>query len=167
MISRHPKNIAQLLRQREGKREAVAAIAAPILTAPGTFSGDTPPGTFPTFADLVFCIGGSALIATGIKLDLVVDFDATVIAWTMLLDQAATMRIDLWKDTYGNYPPVAADGMPGVAANRPQTVAVDKATGLPTAWTTKKIIAGDTIRVNVDTNDLAQRALLTVKVRRD
>lgn len=167
MISRHPKNIAQLLRGREGRREAVAALAPAASVIPGENEASDATNVQKPMADLVFCIGGGALISVGIKLDLVVDFDCTVIGWTMLLDIAATMRIDLWKDTYGNYPPVAGDTMPGASGNRPQTVAALKAVGSPSAWTKKTIVAGETIRVNVDTNDLAQRALLVVKVRRD
>ncbi len=54
--------------------------------------------------------GGGALITTGVKGDVVVDFDATIIGWIILGDVAGTITVDVSKASYANFPTFTASG---------------------------------------------------------
>ena len=106
--------------------------------------------------------GGGSAITTGIKGDLEIPWGATINRVTLLCDQSTTTTIDIWKDTYANFPPTDADSItasavPGTSAgNKDQDATL-------TGWTTS-ITAGDIIRFNVDANDNAQRCTISLKV---
>lgn len=115
--------------------------------------------------DIVFLIdGGGSTITTGIKGDFSVDFDATILQVTLLADQSGSIVIDLWKDTYANYPPTDADS---ITASATPTITTDvkSVDSTLTGWDTD-ISAGDTIRVNVDSVTDIQRVSLVLKVLR-
>ena len=93
--------------------------------------------------------GGGSAITTGVKGYLVVDFACTVTAWTLLGDDAGnTMTIDVWNDTYANFPPTVADTMittgtkPALAGIKGQDTTVD--------WADITIAAGSILAINVD-----------------
>ena len=93
-----------------------------------------------------------------------IPFDCTINAWTLLADQSGSIVIDIWKDTYANFPPTDADAMPGagkeptlsgVAKNQDTTV---------TDWTDYTITAGEVLRFNVDSVTTVERVTLSLKV---
>lgn len=108
--------------------------------------------------------GAGATITTGIKLDLVVDFACTILSATLLADQTGSIVIDIWKDSYTNYPPTDADS---ITASAPPTIstATKSQDATLTGWTTS-ISAGDTLRFNVDSVTDIERVTLALKVRR-
>ena len=80
--------------------------------------------------------------------DVFVDFDCTITSWTLLADQVGDIEIDIWKDTYANYPPTVGDSI--VAAAPPSITADDhNQDSTLTGWTTA-ITAGDTLRFNIN-----------------
>ena len=106
--------------------------------------------------------GGGAAIATGIKGDIEIPFACTINQVTLLSDQSTTTTIDIWKDSYSNFPPTDADSI--TAAAVPGIVAgLKDQDATLTAWTTS-ITAGDILRFNVDANDNAERVTLSLKV---
>lgn len=46
---------------------------------------------------------------TGVKGDITVPFGCVITEWTLLADQSGSIGVDIWKDTYANYPPTSAD----------------------------------------------------------
>jgi hypothetical protein len=106
--------------------------------------------------------GGGATITTGVKGDVRVPWACTITKVTTLLDQTGSIVVDLWKDTYANYPPVDADS---ITASAPPTVsaALTAEDSTLTGWTTA-IAAGDTIRWNVDSITTATRAVIELEV---
>jgi hypothetical protein len=191
MISRHPKNIVELLRLRDGHREQALTLDPAAIVPPGTNQGSPPtsypnalpaateigdalvvaaglaPAWVPQYADLEIVLDGSgATILTGVKMDVPVDFACEVVGWSMFCDAAVNARVDLWSDSFANFPPTIADTMPGADANKPRVVAAAKASGGVSGWTKTAIAAGDIIRVNLDTNDAAVRITVGVKLRR-
>src|SRR4029079_8241351 len=50
--------------------------------------------------------GGGAVITTGVKGDVQIPFAGTIAAVTLLADVSGSIVIDIWKDSYANYPPV-------------------------------------------------------------
>lgn len=114
-------------------------------------------------AALAFVIdGGGSVIETGVKGDLQVPFACTITEWTILLDQSGSITVDIWKDTYANYPPTDADSITA-SATPSVTTATKNTSSTLTGWTTS-ISAGDTLRYNVDSVTTATRATVLLKV---
>jgi hypothetical protein len=104
--------------------------------------------------------GGGAPITTGIAGDVVIPFAMTITSWTLIADQVGSIVIDLWKDTYANYPPTVADTITGSEKPTLSSVVKNQDTNL-TTWTTA-VAAGDIIRFNVDSASTATRITLSI-----
>lgn len=114
-------------------------------------------------ATLTFVMnGGGAVLTTGVKGDLEVPFACTIVAVTALADQAGSAVVDVWKDTYANFPPVDADS---ITASAPVTLsAAAKSRNVTlTGWTTA-IAAGDVLRFNVDSAATITKLTISIKV---
>jgi hypothetical protein len=108
--------------------------------------------------------GGGATITTGVKGDITIPFACTITEWTLMADQSGSIQIDIWKDTYANYPPTVADTI--TASAKPLISAATKGqSSTLTGWTTS-VAAGDTLRFNVDSVTTCQRVTLSLKVTR-
>ena len=163
---------SRLLLKREsatvlGVRDATDVAYANVRAAAGTASDDLVTlGQLDNFQPqtIAFVIdGGGTEIADGVAGDLQIGFDCTITGWTLLADQSGSIVVDVWKDTYANYPPTAADSI--TAAAKPTITADTKGTGSPTAWITA-ITAGDTLRFNVDSCNVIQRCTVVLPVQR-
>lgn len=111
----------------------------------------------------VFDGGGSAL-TTGTKLYLPIDFDCEIVQQTLLADQTGSIVIDIWKDTYANYPPTDADTITASALPTISSGIKDQDSTL-TGWTTT-ISAGDVLGFNIDSITTITYATLALKVKR-
>lgn len=112
--------------------------------------------------EIPFGSGGS-VIATGVVTDLWIPYDLTVLGWTLLADQIGSLVLDLWKDTYANYPPTVADTVAGT--EKPTLSAAIKNQDLALSTWTADWDEGDIVRVNVDSAATVTRALLALQVR--
>ena len=108
--------------------------------------------------------GGGIVIGTGVVGDLDVPFDCTINQVTMLADQTGSIAVDIWKDTYANYPPTNADSITAAAVPTISAAIKDQDSTL-TGWTTS-ISAGDTLRFNVDSCSTITRCTISLKVTR-
>jgi len=108
--------------------------------------------------------GGGLAITTGIAGDIEVPFDCAITAYTMLADQSGSIVVDIWKDTYANYPPTDADSITAAAVPTITTATKSQNTTL-TGWTTA-ISAGSTLRFNVDSCTTITRCLISLKYRK-
>ena len=126
-------------------------------------AGGTP--VDPSTTTITFIIdGGGTAITTGVKGDLQIPFACTINTWTLLADQSGSIVIDIWKDTYANYPPTVADTI--TASAKPTISAANKGqSSTLTGWTTA-ITAGDTLRFNVDSITTCTRVTLALTVTR-
>ncbi len=106
--------------------------------------------------------GGGSTITTGIKGDIEVPFACTINAVTMLADQTGSIVVDIWKDTYANYPPTDADSITASAVPTISSSTKSHNTTL-TGWTTS-ISAGQTLRFNVDSATTITRVSIILKV---
>lgn len=108
--------------------------------------------------------GGGIAITTGIKGDLEVPFACTIVSATLLCDQSGSIVVDVWKDTYANFPPTDADS---ITASAPPTVSsADKAQDTTLTGWTKSLSKGDILRFNVDSCTTITRATLSLKVEK-
>ena len=109
--------------------------------------------------------GGGSAITTGVKADIEVPFNCTILQATALADQTGSIQVDIWKDTYANFPPDDADSITGTSpvsissSNKSQDSTLS-------GWTTT-ISAGDILRFNVDSCSTITRCTISLKVRKD
>lgn len=92
--------------------------------------------------------GGGSVITTGAKGVLHVPYDCTINLGVLLGDQSGSIVVDVWKDTYANYPPTDADS---ITASAPLTIsgATNSSDAVLTGWTLS-LLKGDVLRYNVD-----------------
>lgn len=141
-----------------GSGSQVATIANGVITdAKISSSADVMINTITFIID-----GGGSAITTGVKGDLEITFNCTINRVTLLADQSGSIVVDIWKDTYLNYPPTDADS---ITASAPPTLssATKSQDSTLTGWTTT-ITAGDTLRFNVDSITTCTRVTISLKV---
>ena len=82
----------------------------------------------------------------------------------MLADASGSIVVDVWKDTYANFPPTDADS---ITASAPPTIsaATKSQDSTLTGWTTA-IAAGSILRFNVDSAATVTRVTVSLKVTR-
>jgi len=109
-------------------------------------------------------IGGGVVIATGRRQTMVMpNYGGTITGWDLFECSAptpisTTTVIDIWKDSYANYPPTVADTIFGT---KPSLTAATKnqATGLSIAFS-----ANDIFFINVDSNNNAKNLYIRFTV---
>lgn len=106
--------------------------------------------------------GGGSAIAAGSQADLRIQAGRTITSVTLLADTSGSIVIDIWKDTYANYPPTDADSITAAAPPTISSATKSEDTTL-TGWTTT-ITAGDCLRFNVDSCSTITRCVLILKV---
>ena len=106
--------------------------------------------------------GGGSAITTGVKGYIEVPFACTINRATLLADQTGSIVIDVWKDTYANYPPTVADTITASAKPTLSTATKSQDSTL-TGWTTS-VSAGDILGFNVDSATTVTRVHLILKV---
>jgi hypothetical protein len=106
--------------------------------------------------------GGGVEILTGIAGDLEIPFACEITQVTLLADQVGSIVIDVFKDSYANYPPstsITAAAKPTISS------AIKSQDATLTGWTIA-VNAGDTLRFNVESVTDIQRCLINLKFRR-
>ena len=108
--------------------------------------------------------GGGSALTTGVKGDIEVPWGCVVTAVRLFADQSGSVVVDIWKDTYANFPPTDADSITASAV--PTISAATKAQDSTlTGWTTT-LAAGDILRFNVDSAATITRVTVSLMVRR-
>lgn len=99
--------------------------------------------------------GGGVAITSGIKADIHVPFNCKLTQTTLLADQSGAIAVDVWIDSYANFPPTDADSKttPTIAASgikfQSDPLDID-------------IAANSTIRFNVDSCSTITRCLVAL-----
>lgn len=125
---------------------AIARLKASIKTATITFIID----------------GGGSAITTLEKGHLEIPFACTINQVTMMADQSGSIVVDIWKDTYANFPPLVGDSI--TAADKPTITTAQKSQNSTlTGWTTA-ITAGDILAFKVDSVTDIERVTISLKV---
>lgn len=105
--------------------------------------------------------GGGAEITDGVKLDVEVPFTFLIDTMTIVADQAGSIVVDIWQDTYANYPPTDADSI--TAAAPPTLAAAIKARdAVLTDWILT-LDKGSTLRINVDSCTTITRVTISLR----
>jgi hypothetical protein len=108
---------------------------------------------------------GGGVLTTGVKFYVQIPFKCRITSWTILADASGSLVIDVWKDTYANFPPVVADTITG--SEKPTLSAVQKNQDLSlTTWTTA-VAAGDILGFNIDSAATVKQATLTLALEKE
>lgn len=103
--------------------------------------------------------GGGSAITTGVKVDLPVPYAGTVTGWDIYADVSGSIVVDIWQDSYANYPPTVADTITG--ANLPTLSSATKNTATGLSWS---LTQGSVLRVNVNSAATVTRVLVALRV---
>jgi len=104
-------------------------------------------------------VGGTS-ITTGVKSYTSVNFNCTITGWRITSDASCSIVVDVWKDTYSNFPPTNTDSIAG--SELPTLSSAVKNEDLTlTTWTTS-VTSGDVIGFNIDS--ITQGSATKIKV---
>lgn len=119
----------------------------------------TPSGSYTICFDID---GGGTEPDTGLRCWARAPFAGTIISARALADQTGSVVIDIWKDTYGNFPPTNADS---ITASAPVTISagVKSENTALTGWTTE-IAEGDILAANIDSISTITHVLVELVV---
>jgi hypothetical protein len=107
--------------------------------------------------------GGGSAITTGAKKAYVrVPVACTIVGNYLVADQSGSIVIDVWKDSYANFPPTVADTITASAKPTLSTAQKSSDTTL-TGWTTA-LAAGDWVEVSVDSATTVTKVTLVLEV---
>jgi len=114
-------------------------------------------------ASIVFVIdGGGNAITTGIKGDIAIPFNCTINSWRLLADVSGSIVVDIWEDSYANFPPTVADTITGTSLPTITSSTKNESSTL-TGWTTT-LTSGDILRFNVNSVSTITRVTLSLQV---
>lgn len=106
-------------------------------------------------------------IVTGRAGFIVVPWDCTITQMTILSSDPAvtsgSIVVDIWKDSYANYPPTVTDSICG-SAKPTLSSAIKNQDSTLTGWS-KTLVAGDIIGLNVDSVSAVTRVRLELRVQ--
>lgn len=114
---------------------------------------------------IIFIIdGGGSAITTGEKGHLRIPFKCEIQRATLLADRSGSIVVNIWKDTYANFPPTVADK---ITSSAPPTIsgAVKSEDATLTNWT-KTIDTDDILAFNVDSAATIERIVLALKIKK-
>lgn len=105
---------------------------------------------------------GTNVPAANTQCWLTVPFAGTITKATLLADASGSAVVNVWKDTYANYPPTVADK---ITASAPPTLsaAAKSQDSTLTGWTTS-VAAGDTLLFNLDSVTTCKRLVLNLEL---
>lgn len=107
--------------------------------------------------------GAGVVLTTGLKGYKSFPVAGTIVGVRLLADQAGAIVIDIWKDTYANYPPVNADS---ITAAAPPTIAASgvKSEDVTLAGWNVDVAAGDVFGFNIDSVTAITRITLELTI---
>lgn len=104
--------------------------------------------------------GMGSVITVNSQSTLTIPYNMVIQSWVLLSDVTGSTVIDIWKDTYANYPPTSGDSITSLA--KPSIVSGTKnQSSTLTGWNTI-VNSGDIIRFNVDSCTGMTKATLTI-----
>ena len=109
---------------------------------------------------VTFGVPGGGVLATGVRGYLPVEFTCYITGWQVFANTSGSIEIEVWKDTYANFPPNSFDLISGTEPVIITTAlkAEDKSLS---SWTTL-ITAGDVLAFNVNSVTDIEAAYLTL-----
>jgi hypothetical protein len=115
----------------------------------------------PRTGSIIFEIGdGVAVIGTGRRAFIRVPYACTLTRWTALSDVVGSIQIDVWRDTYVNYPPTNGDS---ITAAAPIFISAnDQNEDASLSGWTVSMSSGDILILNVDSVSTMKYCLVAI-----
>jgi len=104
--------------------------------------------------------GGGSVITTGAKGWGRAKDTFTITGWDITADQSGSAVVDVWKDTYANFPPTVADTIAG--SELPTLSAEQKNQDVALGTWTTAVTKGDYIRVNINSASTVTYLVVTI-----
>lgn len=104
---------------------------------------------------------GAGVITTGVKLYVEVPVSMRITGWTLVSTLSGSIVIDVWKDSYANFPPTVADTIAG--SEKPTLSSAQKAQDLTLSTWTTDITAGEVLAFKVDSAATVEQVTLTLR----
>ncbi len=108
---------------------------------------------------------GGAELATGVVAYFQIPVTLEIQSWTLVAIQSGSLVLDVWLDTYANFPPVVGDSIAG--SEKPTLSSAQKNQDLTLSTWTTAITAGDVLAINVDSVTTIEQATLSLAVAID
>lgn len=121
----------------------------------------------PQYACIPVALGGAGVtLVTGevLGLKVTVPFKCTILRWDLMADQTGSVVVDIWKDTFGNFPPANADSITGSAKPTLSSARSNQSSTL-TGWTTT-INADDVLAFEIESVTTITQCTLNLIVKR-
>jgi hypothetical protein len=109
---------------------------------------------------------GVDAIGTGVAGDIYVPFACAITGWSITADASGSIVVDVWKDTYANFPPVDADSIAGSELPTLSSAQKNQDLSLSTWTGSGAVAAGDYLRFNVDSATTVKQVLLVLHITR-
>ena len=139
----------------------LSGVATEYYNGVGSFS--TPAGSGSQIYKVGVTIDGAgSAISTGVKGYTSIPKTGTITKVRLLANVAGGAVMDIWKDTYANYPPTVIDTI--TAAAKPTLVAALKYEDVTLTGWTKSVTAGDVLGFNVDSASTITRLTLELEI---
>ena len=107
--------------------------------------------------------GGGIELTIGIKGYIAIPYNCTITGWVALADISGSIKIDVWKDVYANYPPDDTDSITN--GHEPEITTATKAEDSDLGdWSSVTVTAGDVIGFSVDSITDITRLTLILQV---
>jgi hypothetical protein len=138
-------------------------ITSPNININGTLTANTISATTYQGINRSFGVsfdGMGSVITVNSQSTITIPYNMVIQSWVLLSDVTGSTVIDIWKDTYANYPPTSGDTI--TASAKPTISSSNKnQSSTLTGWNTI-VNSGDIIRFNVDSCTGITKAQLTI-----
>jgi hypothetical protein len=104
--------------------------------------------------------GAGGQISTGVKGYVTIPYAGTITGWQLVGTPSGSMVVDVWKDTFANFPPTVADTITG--SEKPTLSSSTAAEDLALSTWTTGVATGDIMAFNVDSSSTLTNATLTI-----
>jgi hypothetical protein len=91
---------------------------------------------------------GGVELATGVAVYFEMPISMTITGWTLIASVSGSIVLDVWNDTYANFPPTVADTITGTEKPTLSSAQINQDLSL-TSWD-GDIDAGDVLAINID-----------------
>jgi len=108
--------------------------------------------------------GFGSTLTTGIKGYIRAPFNGTITSYELVAKETGNLVIDIWKDTYDNFPPTVADTISN--PNKPTLLAAQKNNDYVLSAWNRSISQGDWIAFNIDSVSSITLATLSLQINK-
>lgn len=117
-------------------------------------------GTGKAFTINFIIDGGGTALTTGVKGFVEIPYALTITGWQIFADQVGSIVVDVWKDTYTNFPPTGSDSIAG--SEKPTLSSAQSNQDLSLSTWTTLASAGDVLAFNVDSISTVTRVTVSI-----